>query len=293
MNAGAKTLIARLGKVGGGQPGSVVLPEMDDPRVAAAAERLSAEGLATPLPIAEPNEALAQIIMSGRGVSEKIAARMLAKPLIRAAAMVAAGEADAFVAGAVAPTRRVIEAAALTIGLADGITTPSSFFVMAFPDGRELIFADCAATVAPDASGLADIAIASARSATALLGEARVALLSYSTGTSGAGPTVDLIAEAATIASERGLSAVGPVQADAALNPAVAAKKGGGAGDANVLIFPSLDAGNIAYKLAQELAGAQAVGPILQGFRRPVCDLSRGATVDDIVAATVLTMALA
>lgn len=270
----------------------VILPEMEDERTAEAARRLSAEGLADPVPLAEPSDALVEVLVEARGVKPAIAARMVAKPLIRAAAMVAAGEADAMVAGAVAPTRRVIEAASLAIGLADGIATPSSFFLMVFPDGREMIFADCAVTVDPDAEGLAAIAAASTASADALLGAARVALLSYSTGTSGAGPSVDKVAEAARLLAERGLAAIGPVQADAALNPGIAARKGAGAGDANVLVFPSLDAGNIAYKLAQELAGAQAVGPFLQGFRKPVCDLSRGASVDDIVAATIVTLSL-
>jgi phosphotransacetylase len=132
----------------------------------------------------------------------------------------------------------------------------------------------------------------SAASAAALLGEARLALLSFATGSSGAGPSVDLVRQAADLAMEAGLSAAGPLQADAALNPAIAARKASsGAGNANVLIFPSLDAGNIAYKLLQELAGAQAVGPFFQGFARPVCDVSRGASVDDIVAAAAVTLA--
>jgi phosphate acetyltransferase len=120
------------------------------------------------------------------------------------------------------------------------------------------------------------------------MGDARVALLSFSTGTSGAGDSVDLVRRAA-----EATGFTGPVQADAALNATIAAKKGLGSGDANVLVFPSLDAGNIAYKLCQELAGAQAIGPFLQGFARPVCDLSRGATVDDIVASTLVTITLA
>ena len=158
---------------------------------------------------------------------------------------------------------------------------------MLMPDGRTLVFADCAVNLAPDAEGLAAIARASERTAQSLLGEARVALLSFSTGTSGAGDSVDRVRRAAEMTGF-----AGPVQADAALNPAIAAKKGLGTGDANVLVFPDLDSGNIGYKLVQELAGAQALGPILQGFRRPVCDLSRGATVDDIVAATAVTLAL-
>ncbi|MEO3478099.1 phosphate acyltransferase [Phaeobacter sp. CAU 1743] len=264
----------------------VVFPEMEDARVAEATQRLRAEGLCEPLPLAEPSEAHVEALVTARGLKEVIAKRMVSKPLYRAAAMVALGEADAMVAGADVPTRRVIEAASIGIGLADGVSLPSSFFLMVFPDGRELVFADCAVNVAPDAAQLADIARASAASAKALLGTARVAMLSFSTGTSGDGDSVARVREAAELAGF-----AGPVQADAALNGAIAAKKGIEALDANVLIFPSLDAGNIGYKLCQELAGAQALGPFLQGFARPVCDLSRGASVDDIVAATVLTAA--
>lgn len=241
----------------------VVFPEIAEPRVAAACARLRAEGLAEPLELDEITAAQIAALQANRGMTEGVARRMLARPLIRAAAMVAAGEAEAMVAGADSPTAKVIEAAGLAIGLAEGVARPSSFFVMVFPDGREMIFADCAVTVAPDAQALAAIARASAASCEALLGPARVALLSYSTGQSGSGPSVETV-RAAAEASGFG----GPIQADAALNPRIAAKKRMGAGDANVLIFPSLDAGNIAYKLAQELAGAQAIGPFLQGFRR-------------------------
>ena len=271
-----------------------ILPEADDPRMAEAAERIAAEGLAevVTLDAARPAAEYVEFILRARPKTKPaLAEKMLAKPMMRAAAMVAAGEADALIAGAATPTRRVIEAASLTIGLAEGVTAPSSFFLMAFPDGQELIFADCAVNVAPDAATLASIARAAAASGDALLGEAKVAMLSFSTLSSGAGASVDLVTEATEMLE--GL-ALGPVQADAALNPAIAAKKGlAEGGDANVLIFPDLDAGNIAYKLAQELAGAQAIGPFLQGFARPVCDLSRGAIVDDIVAATAVTLAMA
>ncbi len=270
-----------------GRPARVVFPEMDEPRVAEACARLRGEGLAEPVGLSDPSDAQLAALVEARGVKEPIARRMLTKPLYRAAAMVAAGEADAMVAGADSPTRRVIEAASIAIGLAEGVSTPSSFFLMVFPDGREMIFADCAVNVAPDAEALASIARASAASCAALIGPARVALLSFSTGTSGSGDSVERVRAAAEATGY-----LGPIQADAALNAAIAAKKGLGQGDANVLIFPDLDAGNIAYKLAQELAGAQAIGPILQGFRRPVCDLSRGATADDIVAATMATLAL-
>jgi phosphate acetyltransferase len=212
---------------------------------------------------------------------------MLNRPLYLAAAMVAAGEADAMVAGADSPTKKVIEAASIAIGLQEGVKTPSSFFLMLMPDGRELVFADCAVNVAPDAAQLSDIARASAGSAEALLGKARVAMLSFSTGTSGTGASVDLVRDACEISGF-----AGPVQADAALNPVIGSKKGYDGGAANVLIFPTLDAGNIAYKLVQELGGAQALGPFLQGFRKPVCDLSRGASVADIVSATIVTVAM-
>lgn len=275
-------------EVAKGRQARVVFPEMDEPRVAQAVARLRRDGLCEPLPLAEPSEAHVKALVAARGLKEGIAKRMLSKPLYRAAAMVAVGEADAMVAGADVPTRRVIEAASIGIGLAEGVSVPSSFFLMVFPDGRELVFADCAVNVAPDAGQLADIARASAASAKALLGRAHVAMLSFSTGTSGDGDSVALVRDAAERAGF-----MGPVQADAALNGAIAAKKGIAPLDANVLIFPNLDAGNIGYKLCQELAGAQALGPFLQGFARPVCDLSRGASVEDIVAATVITAAQA
>ena len=265
----------------------VLFPEWDAPGIVAARERLLAEGICEPVPVDHPTEAHVDALVALRGVKDTVARRMLARPAIRAAAMVAAGQADAMVAGLELPTRRVIEAASLGIGLADGVALPSSFFLMVFPDGREMIFSDCAAVVAPDAAGLAAIARSAEASGVALLGEARVALLSYATGTSGTGPSVDIVAEAANATGF-----TGPVQADAALNATIAGRKGMGSGDANVLVFPNLDAGNIAYKLCQELAGAQAIGPFLQGFRKPVCDLSRGATTDDIVAATAITLAL-
>ena len=270
------------------RPKRVVFPEADEPRIAEAMARLGAEGICEPLALGDVTEAQVQALVMARGMKEVMARRLLKKPLYRAAAMVAAGEADAMVAGADSPTRRVIEAAAMAIGPAEGVNTASSFFVMLFPDGREMIFADCALNLEPSAEELADIARASHASAKALLGHSEVAMLSFSTGTSGAGESVERVRAAAELAGF-----VGPVQGDAALNPKVATKKGMGAGNANVLIFPSLDAGNIAYKLAQELAGAQALGPILQGFAKPVGDLSRGATVEDIVAVSAIVVALA
>lgn len=265
----------------------VVFPELEEERVAVAADKLKRGGICEPLAPGGDLEAQVQAMVEARGMKEPIARRLLNKPLYRAAAMVAQGEADAMVAGAVFSSRRVIESASMAIGLSEGVAVPSSFFVMLFPDGREMIFADCAVNVAPSADELAAIARASAATGRDLLGEARVALLSYSTGRSGAGNSVETVRSAAETTGF-----TGPVQGDAALNPDIARRKGMGQGNANVLIFPSLDAGNIAYKLCTGLAGAQAIGPILQGFRRPVADLSRGATVDDIMAATLIALAL-
>lgn len=268
----------------------VVFPEIGkNYRIEAAAMQLSAEGLVEPVGLKQPDEAQLAALLANGQMKEEVARSMLEKPLIRAAAMVAAGQADILVSGASVPSHQVIEAASMAIGMADGVKVASAFFLMVFPDGRELIFTDCTVNVAPDAAVLADIAKASSVSANILFGKVKLAMLSHSNGASGSGQSVDLVRDATAMVA---CDVVGPVQADAALNPAIALEKGVAGGDANVLVFPSLDASDIACKLAQELADAQAIGPVLQGLMQPVCDLPRGAMIEDIVAGTILTAAL-
>ena len=207
--------------------------------------------------------------------------------------MVHMGDADGMVSGAAHTTAHTIVPSFQIIKTAPGVSVVSSIFLMAMKD-RVWAFGDCAVNPNPTAEQLADIAVTSARTAAQFGVTPRVAMLSYSTGTSGSGPDVDVVVEATRLAREKApeLAIEGPIQFDAAVDEAVASKKLPGsevAGKATVFVFPSLEAGNIGYKAVQRSSGALAVGPVLQGLNKPVNDLSRGALVEDIVNTVALT----
>ena len=214
--------------------------------------------------------------------------------------MVRQGDAGGEVAGATSTTGNVLKAAFQTVGTAPGIKTVSSYFFMitktpTFGENGIILFADCAVNPNPDAQALAEIAVATARNCKSFLDvDARVAMLSFSTKGSAAHGDVDKVLAAIEIAKkiDPALQIDGELQADAALLPKVGEKKAPGspvAGKANVLIFPDLDAGNIGYKLVERVAGAEAIGPVIQGLAKPVNDLSRGCSVDDIVNVVAIT----
>lgn len=237
---------------------------------------------------------------AAKGLTPEEADRLAAVPLYAADAMVAAGEADGCVAGAVHTTADVMRAALWLIGAAPGVRTVSSAFYMVCPPFRDageevLTFTDCAVVPYPTAEQLADIATAAATDRRRIVGdEPRVAFLSFSTRGSGPGPSVEMVRQAVAIVRARTpeLAVDGELQGDAALIRTVGERKAPDstvAGRANVLVFPSLDAGNIAYKLVQRIARAAAIGPIVQGLAKPCSDLSRGAVPDDIINVAAIT----
>lgn len=284
-----------------GQRVRLVMPEGDDPRIQAAAQTLEGLGIATvtllhagSAPDLDDQRILAvsEHLRARRpqAVRDGLHALELARdPLRFAAGLVGIGQADGCVAGAVHPTGDVLRAALWAIGMRPGTGSVSAAMYHGWPDGRVLIYADVAVIPLPDADALADAAAAAVADRRALIGdEPVVAFLSYSTHGSAAGESVDRVRAGFEQFHERHpeVRADGELQLDAALAPEVAARKcpdSPVAGRANILVFPSLEAANIGYKLTERLAGATAAGPLLQGLARPMSDLSRGASTDDIV----------
>ena len=284
------------------RPRRILLPESQDPRVLDAAEQLAKQKLATPLSMDDAADWDTRIdetiegLLAPKGEREVLAAKE--EPLMRAAVLLRLGFADAVVTGSIATTAHVLRCGLRGVGLAKDSSLVSSVFLMEWRD-RVLSFADCAVVPDPDPAQLAHIAITTAASHQRITGEVpKVALLSFSTHGSASHARANKVIEATKIARNLApdLALDGELQFDAAFLPSIGGKKAPNskvAGQANVFVFPDLDAGNIGYKIAERLGGAAAIGPILQGLAKPWMDLSRGCKVDDIVNVAVIASLLA
>ena len=273
----------------------IVFPEKDDKRVFEAASYLSTEKLAQIVWLEEKQitpEHVSTILVQRPNIKRSFAEKLIKKPLYFAGNQPIPRTAEHPWRRGTLFTKRVIEAATLTVGISSKINNISSFFLMISPEGLEYIFSDCAVNINVNEKILKDITISASEMANKLLGFSKIALLSFSTLESGDGESVKMIRNVYNTLKSDGFDLYGPIQGDAAINKEIAQRKGIHYDDRiNVMIFPSLDAGNIAYKLCQSLGKFRSIGPFLQGFKKPVCDLSRGATTEDIISSSVLTIA--
>lgn len=303
-----------------GKPARILLPETSDERVIQAANSLHELGLATPICLSAHQDLNSQIevfndradreqwrakavaelvrLRAAKGMTQTKAQTAIENPLLLATLLIGCGYADGGIAGSIATTADVLRAGIHGLGLAPSAKIVSSYFLMELQDKRLVTYADCSVIPHPNSEELAHIAIASAAGHQRLSGTtANVALLSFSSKGSAEHPNVTKVRDALGIAKTLApnLNIDGELQFDAAIIPSIGKNKAPNskvAGQANVFVFPNLDAGNIAYKITERLAGATAIGPILQGLSKPWMDLSRGCKASDIIDLAVITATL-